>query len=85
MNNKTEVGNTGLFSKRNTWRIIFGVLLILLVICTVRTRFENDTFYIIKIGEQFLNNGFDFQDHWAWSADIEIKDRKSTRLNSSHL
>ena len=72
MNNKTEVGNTGLFSNRNTWRIIFGVLLILLVICTVRTRFENDTFYIIKIGEQFLNNGFDFQDHWAWSADIEI-------------
>lgn len=69
---KLKTGNLGIFSKRNTWRIIFGVLLIFLVICAVNPILENDTFYIIKIGEQFLNNGFDFQDHWAWSADIEI-------------
>ena len=72
MNDITKVESLGIFSKRNTWRIIFGVLLIFLVICTVNPILENDTFYIIKIGEQFLNNGFDFQDHWAWSADIEI-------------
>lgn len=72
MNDITQVESLGIFSKRNTWRIIFGVLLIFLVICTVNPILENDTFYIIKIGEQFLNNGFDFQDHWAWSADIEI-------------
>jgi len=71
---KVKSGFEVLFSKKNTWRIIFAVLLLFLVICSVRPSYciQNDTFYVIKIGEQLLDNGFDMNDHWAWSAQIEI-------------
>ena len=58
------------FQKKNTWRIIFGILLLILTVFAVKPAFQNDTFYIIKLGEQILNNGIDRNDYWAWSAQI---------------
>lgn len=70
MDTAKSVRTTGIFHKKNTWRIIFGILLLILTVFAVRPAFQNDTFYIIKLGEQILNNGIDRNDYWAWSAQI---------------
>lgn len=64
-----SISNAPLLNK-NTWRLLFGVLLLLLTVCMIRPWFQNDTFYIIKLGEQILDNGIDLNDHWAWSAQL---------------
>ena len=70
---KKSLSHMGLFS-RSTWRIIFSILMLFLVICAISPSYsiQNDTFYVIKIGEHFLDHGIDLVDHWAWSAQIEI-------------
>ena len=70
MDTARSVGKTGIFQKKNTWRIIFGILLLLLTILVVSPAFQNDTYYIIKLGEQVLDSGLDRSDHWAWSAQL---------------
>ena len=55
---------------KTIWRLLFGVLLLLLTICMIRPCFQNDTFYIIKLGEQLLDKGIVLNDYWAWSAQL---------------
>ena len=48
----------------------FWPYLFLVAICiflTPRT-LQNDTFYLIKIGDFIWNQGVDFQDHFSWVA-----------------
>ena len=70
MDTAKPVIKDNVFQKKNTWRIIFAVFLLILTVFTVKTEFQNDTFYIIKLGEQILNNGIDCNDYWAWSAQL---------------
>ena len=57
-------------NERNLLRVVFGILLLFLTVCLVNPRFQNDTYYIIKLGEQILDRGIDLTDHWAWSAQL---------------
>lgn len=43
---------------------IFSII-VLCIGCTIK-EFQNDTFYIIKLGNYIVNNGIDFKDHWCW-------------------
>lgn len=70
MNIAAPAGKDSIFQKKNTWRIIFGILLLILTVFAVKPAFQNDTYYIIKLGEQILNNGLDRNDYWAWSAHL---------------
>lgn len=67
---RPKAGNKGLLSNKNTWRLLFGVVLLMLTICLIKPWFQNDTYYVIKLGEQILDNGIDLSDHWAWSAQL---------------
>ena len=51
MDTAKPVIKDNVFQKKNTWRIIFAVFLLILTVFTVKTEFQNDTFYIIKLGE----------------------------------
>ncbi|MCR4557301.1 MAG: hypothetical protein K5779_05725 [Saccharofermentans sp.] len=57
-------------NERTLLRIVFGILFLFLTFCVVNPRFQNDTYYIIKLGEQLLDSGIDRVDHWAWSAQL---------------
>lgn len=55
--------------KKNTKFIYCGlaiISLILIILACIKVRFENDTFYSIKIGEDILKYGIDFKDHYSW-------------------
>lgn len=58
------------FSKKQTVDLFFVLFFGLLVCLFVRRTFQNDTYYLIKIGEYILDNGLDFKDHYAWAADL---------------
>lgn len=51
-------------------RILGIVTIILLCIATTVKSFQNDTFYIIKLGEDILKNGIDLIDHYCWITDL---------------
>ncbi len=70
MNTAAPAIKKNIFQKRMTWRILFGILLLVLTVFAVKPAFQNDTFYIIKLGEQILDNGIDRNDYWAWSAQL---------------
>lgn len=57
--------------KRQT--ILFIIILILLCIVLTNPTLENDTYYLIKIGQDILSGKMDFQDHYAWSANLSYK------------
>ena len=45
--------------------IISLILLVLISILIVPKELQNDTFYLIKVGESIVNNGLDFIDHFS--------------------
>lgn len=46
---------------------IFSVFTIILLCISVTIKtLQNDTFYIIKLGEDILRNGIDLMDHYSW-------------------
>ena len=55
---------------KRAWRIFWALVLLVLSFFVVERTFQNDTFYVIKMGEAVLDYGVDFKDHWAWSAQI---------------
>ena len=56
--------------EKGIWRLVFCILLFFLTVCLVNPMLQNDTYYIIKLGEQILDKGVDLSDHWAWSAQL---------------
>lgn len=51
-------------------RILGIVTIILLCIATTVKSFQNDTFYIIKLGQDILTRGVDLIDHYCWITDL---------------
>ena len=49
-------------------RMLVVSIIVVLLICIAFTskRFENDTFYTIKVGESILKHGIDMKDHFSW-------------------
>lgn len=57
--------------KKNKKIIIFSILCIIsLCIGLTFKYFQNDTFYIIKLGELISKNGIDFKDHYSWVSNL---------------
>jgi len=46
--------------------IISIILITILTILYVKQELQNDTFYLVKVGESILNNGVDFKDHFSF-------------------
>ena len=46
--------------------IIAVILIIIFCICITPIKFQNDTYYTIKIGEYIRNYGIDMMDHFSW-------------------
>lgn len=55
-------------NKKLTFLTIF--LLIFACICLAPKSLQNDTFYLIKIGQDILSKGLDFKDHFSYVADL---------------
>lgn len=51
-------------------RILTVFSIILLCIAVVVREFQNDTFYIIKLGEFIFHNGVDLVDHYSWVSEL---------------
>ena len=51
--------------KRKKFDIIVIILILMLAISIPAKTFQNDTFYIIKVGESIVNNGIDMLDHFS--------------------
>ena len=53
---------------KKKWQIIIItiIFLCLSVACVEKTINQNDTFYLIKLGEDIFRNGFTFTDHFSW-------------------
>ncbi len=49
--------------KKKIW-VIIGI--IALCVCLTPRALQNDTFYLIKLGDYLVNHGFDGFDHWTW-------------------
>ena len=48
------------------WFNVFAIFLIIIVSIAITSKeFQNDTFYIIKVGESILKNGVDMIDHFS--------------------
>ena len=46
------------------------IFLVIACICLTPKTLQNDTFYLIKIGEDILARGLDFKDHFTYVADL---------------
>jgi hypothetical protein len=53
--------------------IIAIILIIIFVGSIVPKKFQNDTFYIISLGKQILENGLDRTDHFSWHKGLEYR------------
>ncbi|MCI8308873.1 MAG: hypothetical protein HFJ45_01355 [Clostridia bacterium] len=53
--------------------IISIILIIIFVFSVVPKNFQNDTFYIIALGEQILEDGLDKVDHFSWHNNLEYR------------
>lgn len=51
-------------------RVFSIITIILLCIATTIKSFQNDTFYIIKLGEDILKYGVDLVDHYCWVTNL---------------
>ena len=51
-------------------RIVFVILLIFISFCCVPKGMQNDTFYMIKLGDYIVHHGIDLKDHWSWIAGL---------------
>lgn len=54
------------FFRDNKFKILTIFTIIVFCIASTIRVFENDTFYIIKLGEYIVNNGVDFMDHFSF-------------------
>ncbi len=58
-------------SLKNILKILAPYLfLIFLCICLTPHPLQNDTFYLVKIGNHIINSGIDLKDHYTWVADL---------------
>ena len=55
-----------MISKKVKFRILSILSIVFLCIGITIKSFQNDTFYIIKLGNYIFKNGIDFKDHWCW-------------------
>ena len=52
------------------FKILFIFLTFILCFCFTIREFQNDTFYMIKLGDYIFHNGIDLKDHWVWMFDL---------------
>ena len=57
-------------NKKKMFRIFSLISIIFLCIGLTTKCFQNDTFYMLKIGDYIFQYGIDFKDHWCWIADL---------------
>lgn len=57
-------------SSKIKFRILVIISIVLLCIGFTIKEFQNDNFYIIKLGGDILKNGIDLLDHYSWVADL---------------
>lgn len=59
---------------KNYFKYIIAVILIIFfVVSIVPKTFQNDTFYIIALGDRILENGLDRIDHFSWHENLEYR------------
>lgn len=53
---------------KNKKPMIIASIIIIILLCIAFTtkKFQNDTFYTIKVGESIIENGIDMKDHFSW-------------------
>ena len=56
----------------NKFKLICLVLFSFICLCIGLTSktLQNDTFYMIKLGEYIVKNGIDLKDHWVWISNL---------------
>lgn len=59
--------------KKNIKYIVAIVLIILFVFSIVPKEFQNDTFYIIALGQSINSRGLDRLDHFSWHNNLEYR------------
>ena len=47
-------------------RVVFFLLIVFISFCSVHKELQNDTFYMIKLGDYIVRHGIDMKDHWVW-------------------
>ena len=59
---------------KNYFKYIVAIILIILFVISVVPRtFQNDTFYIIALGQQIMEGGLDRVDHFSWHNSLEYR------------
>lgn len=56
--------------KKNIYKIITIITIIIVCILSAKKALQNDTLYTIKLGESILKNGIDFIDHFSWHSNL---------------
>lgn len=59
--------------KKNLKYIIAVILIILFTFSVVPKTFQNDTFYVIELGNQIQKTGIDWKDHYSIHGDLEYR------------
>ncbi|MBQ6494476.1 MAG: hypothetical protein IJI49_00575 [Bacilli bacterium] len=57
-------------NNRNIIRLCFFILVIFISFCCITKEMQNDTFYMIKLGDYIVHHGIDLKDHWCWVANL---------------
>lgn len=53
--------------------VIAIILIIIFTVSVVPKTFQNDTFYVIALGDYIIENGIDRVDHFSWHNDLEYR------------
>ena len=53
-------------------KLVAVILIILFTFSVVPKTFQNDTFYIIELGNHIVENGVDWQDHYSIHDNLEL-------------
>ena len=53
--------------------IIAVIFIVIFTFSVVPKTFQNDTFYVIELGRQIMENGVDFQDHYSIHENLEYR------------
>ena len=59
--------------KKNLKYIIAVILIIIFTFSVVPKTFQNDTFYVIELGNQIQKTGSDWKDHYSIHGDLEYR------------
>ena len=70
MDTVKSISNRKTLNEKNLLRLVFGILFLFLAFCVTNPTLQNDTYYIIKLGQNILNNGVVLSDPWAWSTQL---------------